>query len=199
MFQAIKMILDCRRHFLFQSATALSFYISPEKFECLDISGALALIREQCPPFFLNAVRESRCFLYRGETVDCPTILSPVPDLLSLSTYSEGQDAVDFFMCLEEKFSSFNVRPSLSHIVTASRSQASLWGPPVTVWPLGSDFGYAWPKHRPLFYPGECNASYSINSDFVSALREKREVMLSSKSFLVVPARFELQLEDHFF
>jgi hypothetical protein len=185
--------------------------------ECrLTLHHAVRLITEsgQCPVAFRRAVQETGRFLYRGEAVTTsPTILRPTPDLLEAATYGEDDpDALRFFTCLEERFSSkeesSRVRPSRGHIGTARKQEAALWGSPCSVWPLeeapdegtvpGDDsFGYMWPQSTSLFYPGStCEDDFVVNRGLPEALANEKEILFTSSSFLVVPEKYESLLRQ---
>jgi hypothetical protein len=62
----------------------------------MSFANAVSMIRKECDPSILAAVRASGRFLYRGEDLPTDTpaaLLSPPPDLLQLSTYG-SRDAL---------------------------------------------------------------------------------------------------------
>ena len=137
------------------AATAASSIVPPVQQAELDLSTAAELINTQCPPEFLRAVARSRRFLYRGEGLPQPRVLSPAPDLLQLETYG-SQAALDYFMCLETTLAAGALaRPSTGHIGTSRRSDAEVWGAAASVWPInvGVSLAYAWPLQRRVFWP----------------------------------------------
>mmetsp|Transcript_25784 Transcript_25784/g.59253 ORF Transcript_25784/g.59253 Transcript_25784/m.59253 type:complete len:174 (+) Transcript_25784:51-572(+) len=148
----------------FAAAVSMLLNLEQEKVApSLSFERAIEILDSSCFSSFLRGVRESGNFLYRGESnVDSPMILDPEPDLLLFETYGNGE-AVDFFVCLEERLvsSTSTVRPSNGHIGTPQKGEAEKWGSPVSVWPLESTstFDYVWPKKSDQFFPGDCNAS----------------------------------------
>jgi hypothetical protein len=129
-------------------------------------------------------------FLYRGD--DCSDdndnskfgrICHPPPDLLVPGTYPE-KDALAYFECLEAQLLYQTVRPSNGHLGTPTASDAAVWGNVVSIWPVGSEFSYAWPRYRTAFYtsgkkqcPGD---KIQLDSGFKSALLEGREILFTS-------------------
>ena len=138
------------------AATAASSIAPPVQQAELDLFTAAELIDTRCPPEFLRAVARSRRFLYRGEGLQQPRVLSPAPDLLQLETYG-SQAALEYFMCLETTLAAEGAlaRPSTGHIGTSRRADAEVWGAAASVWPInvGVSFAYAWPLQRRLFWP----------------------------------------------
>lgn len=138
------------------AATAASSIAPPVQQAELDLSTAAELIDAQCPPEFLRAVARSRRFLYRGEGLQQPRVLSPAPDLLQLETYG-SQAALEYFMCLETTLAAegAQARPSTGHIGTSRRADAEVWGAAASVWPInvGASLAYAWPLQRRLLWP----------------------------------------------
>jgi hypothetical protein len=95
----------------------------------------------------------------------------PPPDLLIQETHGTDRAALEYFECLERQLlllprttttSRRNnnnnpkprlvARPSNGHIATSNPIEAGKWGPIVSIWPLGSQWSYVWPRDRPLFY-----------------------------------------------
>ena len=107
----------------------------------LSLEQALALIRMECDPAFIAAVRESGGqFLYRGETLpNTAALLAPPPDLLQLDTYS-SRAAVNYFWQLERGLEAGHVpaRPSSGHIAVARAEAAAQWGETVSVCACGA-------------------------------------------------------------
>lgn len=155
---------------------------------------ALELINKGCPMEYIDAVKKSGHLLYRGESLPVQTnrascyILELSPDLLSPQTYGCSR-AMEYFQALEE-CSSHIVRPSTSHIASSSLQDASLWGNPVSIWPIGTSFFYAFPKQHPDFVG--CNSPPSSlgssppcegiewNDNLEKALNTQREVMFTT-------------------
>ena len=168
-----------------------------EKVLTLTFQNAVELIEKFCPVEFLNAVKDTGAFLYRGETFSlcnnndsCYQFECP-PDLLSQGTYGCAE-AVEYFQRLEDcsATSSSLVRPSTGHIGTSSIRSAAQWGNPVSVWPLGTSFSYAFPMQRSDFFhcgdvlnnkqsPTPCDEIY-WNKELSKALRADREVMFAT-------------------
>eukprot|EP00559_Dactyliosolen_fragilissimus_P001290 CAMPEP_0184864762 /NCGR_PEP_ID=MMETSP0580-20130426/16019_1 /TAXON_ID=1118495 /ORGANISM="Dactyliosolen fragilissimus" /LENGTH=271 /DNA_ID=CAMNT_0027363679 /DNA_START=1 /DNA_END=813 /DNA_ORIENTATION=+ len=147
----------------------------------LTLEDSISLIQRETAEEYLLAVKNTGKFLYRGEddNVEDPLfssnlfqfqkkfparICSPAPDLLLPNTYND-EHALSFFQNLESRImeninnnknnttnSNIIAKPSNGHIATPSKSDAALWGPIVSVWPLGNKFGYLYPKHGKLFY-----------------------------------------------
>lgn len=196
-------------------SSSLGQYQTPQGSTCLSLEHALQVIQDQCPTTFQRAVRASGGkFLYRGESVTCPTILQVPSDLLDPTTYNDPK-ALRFFTCLEEQAAittrsrtaspATMVRPSNGHIGTARRDEAAQWGAPCTIWPLGQPFHYMWPHDSALFYPGSvCSSNnddisannFVVGTGLSQALRLEKEVMFTSPSFLVLPEMYEERVRD---
>lgn len=182
-----------RRHVIVL-ATASFGYQTPPTSSCVPLAKAVELIQQQCPPTFRTAVQQSGHFLYRGESVTEPCILNPPSDLLDPSTYGSNDSAaaLSFFQCLQDRYATARLRPSTGHLGTARRVEAATWGPPCTVWPLGQPFHYQWPAQGRLFYPDStCESAFVTDIGLVEALRNDKEILFRSPSFLVVPAIYE--------
>lgn len=170
------------------------------------------------PRTFRAAVQETDCFLYRGSTKEelQRTLQQPDADLLLPETYDNAHDALAYFECLEERLrrlpsisrtkgSSVIAMPSNGHIATSNPTEAGKWGPVVSVWPLGTDWSYIWPKDREVFYDAAADKSSSkrtcrddqlmVDTDLERALKQPREVLFASggmgvaamSAFLIVP------------
>ena len=175
-------------------------YKTPKGSECLSFSQATRLIQRQCPNAFLDAVQKSGRFLYRGESVSCPTILNPPCDLLDPITYDNDVEALTFFKCLEDRYRDNPIRPSTGHIGTAKRQDAALWGPPCSVWPLGRSLDFMWPRDSDLFYPGcSCASDFAVGKDLIDGFTLEKEIMFASPSFLVIPESYEIDLKTSMF
>lgn len=144
-------------------------------------------------------MKETGCFLYRGEEEQAG-ILAPAPDLLLPETYG-SEEAARFFQCLDDR-----LEARKGHIGTATRGDAAAWGTPVTVWPLGDEFHYVWPKRQQLFYPSKVSCTdleLVVDANLEEALRSGKEVLFSSSfgllrqsAFLVVPPGQEESILD---
>eukprot|EP00977_Amphora_coffeiformis_P018204 scaffold6301_cov165-Amphora_coffeaeformis.AAC.7 len=180
--------------------TSLFGYETPRGSECLSFSQAAGLIQRQCPDEFLAAVQKSGKFLYRGESVSCPTILNPPYDLLDPVTYGNDTEVLNFFNCLEHKYRDKPIRPSNGHIGTAKRQDAAFWGPPCSILPLGRPFNFMWPHDSALYYPGcSCTSEFAVGKDLVDAFVLEKEIMFASPSFLVIPESYETDLKTIMF
>jgi hypothetical protein len=174
-------------------------YKTPKETESINFEEATRLIENRCPPAFLSAVKQSGRFFYRGESITESCILQPPPDLLDPSTYG-SEEALAFFQCLENRFQNSPIRPSIGHIGTAKRDDATAWGDPCSIWPLESDLHYMWPRASRLFYPGSsCKDEFVVDLDLASAFTLDKEIMFLSSSFLVIPEKYEKQLRQKFF
>jgi hypothetical protein len=183
----------------------------------MSVKEASDLIIKYTPVEFRRAVRDSGgYFLYRGEAITTPKILSPKPDLLDRSTYNNMYNigAYTYFTNLEKQLKTNNVgaRPSTGHIGTTDMAAAKPWGNPVSVWPLGSELSYAWTKNRDAFYPGHCPdgdivydrdlwlALANGNKEvlFATTIEEKSAlaayINISPSSFIAIPARLDAEL-----
>jgi hypothetical protein len=161
------------------------------------------LICTSTPPIFREAVFKSRGrFLYRGDDDDDSTasnnnknefgrLCHPLPDLVVPGTYSEtNDDALNYFQCLERQLLYQDVRPSNGHLGTPKASDAAAWGQVVSIWPLGSELAYAWPRYRTAFYDpsgasGQNNKQcpgdkIQLDSGLKSALLDGRELLFTS-------------------
>ena len=150
------MLVLSRSSFLHSIAATASSIAPPVQQMELDLSSAAELINKQCPPEFLRTVALSRRFLYRGEGLQQPMVLSPAPDLLQSDTYGDER-AVKYFACLETTLAAQGAlaRPSTGHIGTSCRADAEVWGAAASVWPInvGVSLAYAWPLQRRLLWP----------------------------------------------
>jgi hypothetical protein len=185
------MVVVDRRTWMFgATTTALTAWQSQHEgavdLSCLSLPFAVDFVCRYSPIEFRKSVRDSGHFLYRGETVDCPTILLPKPDLLLPSTYGyDDPNALKYFECLESELSNTNTqaRPSTGHIGTGTQADASLWGSPVSVWPLGNRLSYVWPKKRRLIYPGGIcprDQDLVIDNGLSTALAQSKEILFAS-------------------
>lgn len=173
------------------------------------------LICNYTPLAFRTAVAATEKFLYRGEGDDIaqPTILAPPPDLLLPGTYVDPA-ALYYFQCLEQRLIEDNTntndtyngrprrinrnnncaRPSLGHIATSDRKEASQWGQAVTIWPMGESLSFVYPLKRKVFFPyastttttattKECRSEdeLAMNHDLAFALEQGHEVMFASE------------------
>mmetsp|Transcript_19427 Transcript_19427/g.29408 ORF Transcript_19427/g.29408 Transcript_19427/m.29408 type:complete len:269 (-) Transcript_19427:39-845(-) len=194
----------------------------------LSVDEAIFTIHQHTPPDFIKAVSQSQKLLYRGEEDFGSTclIMAPEPDLLFFDTYSNDQ-ALEYFTQLERclraaerekenqsssgKEKEFIVRPSNGHIGTPSSSEAARWGTAVSIWPLGSQFSYSYPKDRTLFFDEtnpidgltirSCQLDVEYNRRLNTALTMGKEVMFSSlsaafpdSSFLAIPSKYDDKL-----
>ena len=178
------------RSSLLHGIAAASWHRMPQA-ELLDLSTAAELISTQCPPEFLRAVARSRRFLYRGEGLQQPRVLSPPPDLLQLETYG-SQAALEYFMCLETTLAAEGAlaRPSTGHIGTSRRADAEVWGAAASVWPINVQprLAYAWPVQGRVFWPAtpsllagaRCGATaLRLDAGLERALTQGHEVRLA--------------------
>ena len=178
------------RSSLLHGIAAASWHRMPQA-ELLDLSTAAELISTQCPPGFLRAVARSRRFLYRGEGLQQPRVLSPPPDLLQLETYG-SQAALEYFMCLETTLAAEGAlaRPSTGHIGTSRRADAEVWGAAASVWPINVQphLAYAWPVQGRVFWPAtpsllagaRCGATaLRLDAGLERALTQGHEVRLA--------------------
>ena len=186
----------------------------------LSFDEAVAVIKKETPPSYIDAVRlAGGRFLYRGESIQTCSFMSPEPDLLRFDTYSD-EIALDYFKRLEECINKLDggrneiVRPSNGHIATATYSEAAKWGTPVSIWPIGSKLSFAYPKDRELFYDGTTaptsrrgwNEDLIIDDNLKEALVLGKEVMFGTtksgsfhSSFVAVPSHFDERLQSILF
>jgi hypothetical protein len=181
------MVVVDRRTWMIGATTMLTAWNHQQggtKSICLSFSDAVDAVCRYSPIDFRTSVRDSGHFLYRGETVACPTILHPKPDLLLPGTYGDDdRDALKYFECLEHELSDTRARPSTAHIGTGTQTDASLWGSPVSVWPLGNCLSYVWPKERSLIYPGgicPSDQNLVVDSGLSTALEQGKEILFAS-------------------
>lgn len=166
------------------------------------------------PRDFREAVAQSNHFLYRGEEQRkrpppqmAGQVCSPTPDLLLKETYKD-ENAVLYFQCLEDYLTkeAVTARPSTGHIGTPVIRDAGQWGDVVSVWPLGDQMSFVYPKNEKTFFPDcTCEAPYVMNHDLATALVEGKEVLFASwysktesspsSSFLVVPQKNDKRLK----
>ena len=143
-------------------------------------------------------LREAMCrtnkVLYRGDDLSSidermlttssrrRRIDHPAPDLLQEETYNDPK-ALNYFQCLESALPSF-ARPSTGHVATTAPETAAAWGPVVSIFPLGDQWSYVFPKDRELLFPGGiCGDTNElvIDKNVVDALQMDREVLFASK------------------
>jgi hypothetical protein len=159
-------------------------------------------IRTNCPLMLKYATSTGK-FLYRGGNGESNEYVLTEPDLLVEGTYPK--EGTMFFEKLERwlQHRGSLARPSTGHIAISDVSEAGLWGPAKSCWPLG-DFDYVWLKHsRLLFSDGLCDESEStcfddlgieINSNIDEALRRGHEVLFRAPGFLLIPSAADAQL-----
>ncbi len=169
----------------------------------LSFNQAMSIIQQHTPTEFIDAVMRTERFLYRGEEevgMNC-ALMTPEPDLLLLDTYGNN-DALGYFEQLEKctsistsKDKMFQVRPSNGHIGTSVYSDAAVWGAPVSVWPVGSAFSYAYPRYRTLFFDeitnpvkastigSNCRVDVDYDHDLTNALKMGKEIMFATLTF----------------
>ena len=116
-------------------------------------------IATSTPRAFREAVAQAQgTFLYRGQqqptSTNSPIIMaghvcSPLPDLLFQETY-DSKEALEYFQCLEEYLALQNIvaKPSTGHIGTSSKKNAQEWGNVVSIWPLGTQLSFVYPKRK---------------------------------------------------
>jgi hypothetical protein len=144
-----------------------------------DDSRLVDLICRYTPAEFRFAVRQTSCFLYRGEDVLRPSVLHPEPDLLVQGTYTDNDSALEYFSCLELKLES-RAKPSTGHIGTSTQEDAAAWGRVVSVWPLGNHLSYVYPQDSSLFFPGNCNDELVVDQNLETALSTGHELLFAS-------------------
>jgi hypothetical protein len=155
-----------------------------------ELSQVAELICTSTPYTFRAGVFKSGGrFLYRGDDdsasdYEFGRICHPLPDLLVPGTYPE-KNALAYFECLEAQLLYQMVRPSNGHVGTPTASDAAVWGNVVSIWPLGSELAYAWPRYRTAFFasdrkkqcPGD---KIQLDSGIKTALLEDREILFAS-------------------
>lgn len=183
-----------RREILLLGASALSIStkISTQD-ECLTFQQAAQILDERCPSSFINEVRRSGHFLYRGESITCPKVVDLDPDLFDPKTYG-SEEAVRLFQCIEAKLSGSTATPSIGHIGTATKEDARQWGDAVSIWPTSPEFGFIWPKQNDVFFPGTCSEQFVEGTDLAVALKLGKEVMIRGPSFLMFPDSYDNML-----
>lgn len=169
----------------------------------LDDNTVAHILRQNCSPF-IDALcpLQPSVLLWRGAQSHSLSILelcSPPSDLLLEETY--GKDGVSFFEYLEEHITNIHdpsqrVLPSKAHIATGSRSVASEWGTPTTIWPVGS-FKYTYWQSRALIYKqGEgVSDTFSKGGTLVNGLR-LREALQDGKEIMFQASAFFQLRED---
>jgi hypothetical protein len=221
------MILTRRAALVASSAMGLVSYPPPPvtlEYQELTLDTCADLICNLTPVSFRQSVRKTQHFLYRGSEDDVlaspatPKVASPEPDLLIEGTYDDPL-ALDYFTCLESKLGASPVRPSTGHVATSDPGEAAKWGEPVSVWPLGTNWAYVWPRETQLFFPTksirDCQQSnFFLNLHLEDALRLKREVLFASwfedadehllssepyvsfeSAFLTIPMRYDEEIK----
>lgn len=181
-----------RRSALWASST-LGLLSNPPSLEVryqeLEILACVDLICTVTPVSFRQSVSKTQHFLYRGGEIvsakAAPKIANPEPDLLLEGTYDDSF-ALDYFACLERELGTFPARPSTGHVATSDPSEAARWGEPVSVWPLGTNWAYVWPRDTPVFFPPLSNhrdchqTNLALSMRLEDALRHKRELLFAS-------------------
>ena len=195
------------------------------------------------PQEFRVAIQSSGRFLYRGADNDgndndtkplslANILQEPLPDLLFPETYNNDAAALAYFQCLEEKllansqsWRTFNnnpsrrikALPSTGHIATSDPQEAGKWGPVVSVWPIGTEWSYVWPRDRPTFYELEKSTCVEdalvVNTNLLGALQQPREVLFATggakhtrigniardiapSAFFVIPQRYDQSIQE---
>ena len=165
----------------------------------LSVAQAVAIIRAQCDPTFLRAVRTTGALLYRGESLgqSAAQLLSPAPDLLDVATYGSA-DALRYFETLESALGQAVARPSTGHIGVANAEAASQWGAAASIWPLGKPLHYVWPRDRSEFWPAPSTATQdgglATDIGLEDALRHGREILFCAESgaaYVALDARLD--------
>ena len=156
----------------------------------LTFDAAVDILRNRCPRNYVDAVRDTRSFLYRGEP-GAPAILAPRPDLLDLETYG-SRDAVRCFANLERQLKNSAVLPSTGHIGVARRAAAERWGPAASVWPLGVELHYV-VADGDFFGASGCAPRVRVDAGLRDALRGGGEVMIGG-GYLALPAAWDERL-----
>lgn len=112
---------------------------------------AVAAVSAQCPRAYLDACANTGRFFYRGvqrAEVAAPTYFTKQsrmkPDMLDPATY--GAAGAAYFAGLERRLQRMGSvsRPSNSHIVSSSATEARKWGIAASAWPV--------PRTRRLHY-----------------------------------------------
>jgi hypothetical protein len=182
------LVVDRRTAWMIGATTTLTAWNSQQGGvtpPSLSFPDAVDVVCRYTPLDFRKSVKDSGRFLYRGETINGPTMLHPKPDLLLPGTPGyDDREALNYFKCLEHELSNTRARPSTGHIGTATEADASLWGSPVSVWPLGNCLSYVWPKERSLIYPGGiCPRDHQdlvIDNGLSTALEQGKEILFAS-------------------
>ena len=185
------------------------------------------VICSSTPTDFRRSIKASNNFLYRGTGDDEKTksflvlndgksrrvlVNNPEPDLLVEGTYDDPS-ALEYFQCLEHQLRYFPARPSTGHIATSDPMEAGKWGDVVSVWPLGNEMAFVWPKDYFVFYSDRstdrknCKVdTFFLNESLERALNENREVLFYScftegyqkslrSAFLTVPKSVDERLK----
>jgi hypothetical protein len=196
-----------RRLFLFGSTTTTLWWspFLPNRNKEVSLDDWADLICADTPESFRQAVQQSHHFLYRGAADDndddddggdyyrhnSPQIIiqHPEPDLLIPGTY-EDPEALDYFKCLEKRLlrSAVAARPSTGHVATSDPMEAGQWGPVVSVWPLGTEWSYVYPKDRSTLFvessgADDCDCdcdALMVDRNLLEALQQPREVLFAS-------------------
>jgi|UniRef100_A0A8J9X871 hypothetical protein len=201
------MLLGSRRAF-FTVGAASSLVWTQEAMttQTISLQKAITIVEKHCPHDFLSSVVKTGRCLYRGENMDSSTIVSARPDLLQPETYG-NEDALAYFQCIEDQLrgASVGALPSTGHIATTEKSEAARWGVPASVWPLGGDFQFVWPRSRRLIFPGadRCpDNDLVLNQDLSVALKYPREILfatnatgqIEASSYLAIPGELDRYL-----
>ncbi len=169
---------------------ALTF-ITTEKVET-DDSVLVDWICRFTPSDFRAAIRDTGCFLYRGEANDQAILWKPIPDLLLPETYGNDPFALEYFQCLENRLvreytrpSFVEAKPSTGHIATSNPEEAGKWGHVVSVWPLGTRWSYVWPRDKETFFDDFQSAGCQtdtlvVDTDLNEALQQPREILFAT-------------------
>jgi hypothetical protein len=170
------------------------------------VEDVVKFIATSSPRAFREAVAQQGTFLYRGEpetNAMAGQVCSPEPDLLLERTYNDVK-ALEYFQCLEEYLASQQViaKPSTGHIGTSNKRNAQEWGNVVSVWPLGTDLSYVYPKRRREFFSSSnsfCrDEEFCINQNLERALQASwygSTMNVPTSSFLAVPQKYDKRLE----
>ena len=156
----------------------------------LTFDAAVDILRNRCPRNYVDTVRDTGAFLYRGEP-GAPAIFAPRPDLLDLETYG-SRDAVRCFANLERQLKNSAVRPSTGHIGVARRAAAERWGPAASIWPLGVELHYI-VADGDFFGASGCAPRVRVDAGLRDALRDGSEVMIGG-GYLALPAAWDERL-----
>jgi len=182
------------------------------------IDKVAGLLKKQCAPYIAAVQASGGRLLYRGAAPpgDPQAPVNEPSDLLEDKTY--GEVGAAYFANVEiwvgEK-SEKGPLPSEGHVAVANVEEASKWGEPHSVWPIGAP-KYLWLAESRLLYTDQWpeaeakrwpmattkmdaflrEKGVKVNTGLEEALAKGHEVLFVSQGYYLLPAAWEERLQE---